>query len=211
MSGRKFLCGCFTLGVIINAAPIAAQQPERVKLATVIATFLADSGVRTRGLPWTTGNNLPIKWATPTAIATEPAARAQGITLSRSGTFLATFGDTVVLPVSIRLGGTAAGLAGATFVLESLEVTNRDGSGYFATREMLDQALRNDGLTLTPLKCSREVEGASYGNLVDAVKAPGKASSGLWWSWQSVQQELNVMLSILYRRTDMNQVECFTG
>ena len=58
---------------------------------------------------------------------------------------------------------------------------------------------------------SRATEGASYGNLVDAVKAPGKKASGLWWSWDAPQQQLRVMLTILYRRADMGEVECYQG
>jgi hypothetical protein len=64
---------------------------------------------------------------------------------------------------------------------------------------------------LLPLKCRRETEGASYGNLIDAVKLPGKTASGLWWFWQSMQQEMQISLSLLYRRADMAQVECYTG
>ena len=64
---------------------------------------------------------------------------------------------------------------------------------------------------LQPLKCSRATEGASYGNLVDAAKVPGKTASGLWWSWQTVQQESQLGLTLLYRRADMAEVECYTG
>jgi len=93
-------------------------------------------------------------------------------------------------------------------LLDSMLVDTGGGNGFFLTREMVEQALRNDGLTLTPRKCDRATEGASFGNLVDAVKAPGKTASGLWWFWQSVQQELQLSLSIIYRSVEMNQVEC---
>ena len=93
----------------------------------------------------------------------------------------------------------------------SMQVTYQNGHGFFATREMVEQALKNEGLQLQPLKCSRDKEGASNGNLVDAAKFPGKTSSGLWWSWQSAQQELSMSLTILYRRADMSEVECYSG
>ena len=38
---------------------------------------------------------------------------------------------------------------------------------------------------------------------------PGKTASGLWWFWQSVQQEMQISLSLMYRRADMAQVECY--
>lgn len=60
------------------------------------------------------------------------------------------------------------------------------------------------------MKCSRDKEGASYGNLIDAVKAPGKTSSGLWWYWDSPKQEMFLTLTLLYRRADMAKIECIS-
>ena len=40
--------------------PVGAQQP--VKLSAVVTTFLPDAGVQIRGLPWTTGDPLPVRW-----------------------------------------------------------------------------------------------------------------------------------------------------
>ena len=180
-----------------------------VEVSKVITAFLVDSGVMTRGLPWTTGTSLPIKWQ-PVEIVTNPAevARRQGITHTKSGTFTGTAGDSVALPMSITVTGTAAGLAGMSIEMSNMEVTKKDGSGFFTTREMIEAALRNEGLTLTPIKCSRDKEGASYGSLVDAVKAPGKTASGLAWHWESPQQQMYLTLSLLYRRADMAKVEC---
>jgi hypothetical protein len=199
--------------LLLAALPctIAPAQGQRqpVKLATVIAAFLADSGVPTRGLPWTTGSALPVRWQTPGPVTnTDPNARQRGITHMRAGTFLATMGDSVRLPMDIVVTGPANGISGVNMLLDSMLVDTGGGNGFFLTREMVEQALRNDGLTLTPRKCDRATEGASFGNLVDAVKAPGKTASGLWWFWQSVQQELQLSLSIIYRSVEMNQVEC---
>jgi len=187
----------------------AQGQRQPVKLATVIAAFLADSEVPTRGLPWTTGSALPVRWQTPGPVTnTDPNARQRGITHMRAGRFLATMGDSVRLPMDIVVTGPANGISGVNMLLDSMLVDTGGGNGFFLTREMVEQALRNDGLTLTPRKCDRATEGASFGNLVDAVKAPGKTASGLWWFWQSVQQELQLSLSIIYRSVEMNQVEC---
>jgi hypothetical protein len=114
----------------------------------------------------------------------------------------------ITLPMTVTAAGGPAGLVHVVFAFTSLEVTNRNGSGFLVHREMVENALRHDGVTLTPLKCSRATEGASYGNLVDAVKVPGKTASGLWWFWQSVQQSTELSLSLIYRRADMAQVEC---
>jgi hypothetical protein len=194
----------------LMVVPLAAQVPrEPVTLAAVLTAFLADSGVQTRGLPWSTGSALPIRWASAGPVTnTDPSARQRGITHMRAGVFLGTAGDSVRLPMDIVVTGTGTGIAGVSIVPRTLLVETGGGGGFFLTREMLEQALRNDGLQLTPRKCDRATEGASYGNLVDAVKAPGKMASGLWWMWQSVQQELQVSLSLLYRSAEMAQVEC---
>ena len=105
--------------------------------------------------------------------------------------------------------GPANGLASVTFSFDSLLVDTGGGNGFFVHREMVETALKNDGMILQPIKCSRDTEGASYGNLVDAAKMPGKTASGLWWFWQSVQQEMQISLSLMYRRADMAQVECY--
>ncbi|MCA9721482.1 MAG: hypothetical protein KC489_03585 [Gemmatimonadetes bacterium] len=192
------------------AAPLAAQAKDApIPLSKVITTFLVDSGVRVRGLPWTVADPLPITWSTPRPVAaTGDWYQKQGITQLREGTLRVTAGDSVVLPMGITLYAGANGLTSVAVSSTSLQVTNPDGSGYLATREMIEEALRHDGLMLQPIKCSRDSEGASYGNLVDAVKAPGKTASGLWWSWDAPMQELRVTLTLLYRRADMQQVEC---
>jgi hypothetical protein len=175
----------------------------------VIAAFLADSGVRTRGLPWTTGNNIAIKWDSPAPKANpDQSAAGRGLTLARSGTFTGTVGDSVALRMTISAVGTTLGLARVGIHIPSMEVSLGGGRGFFLTRHMVETALKNEGLTLQPLKCSRDKEGASYGNLVDAVKAPGKTASGLWWLWQSPQQQPELLFTILYRRADMAEVEC---
>ena len=196
----------------VAQAGAQAAKTKPVRLSSVINAFLVDSGVMTRGLPWTTGSALPIKWASSAPVRnTDPSERERGVALERTGTFIGTVGDSVALPMTIRLAGTAAGLAGIAINIPSMEVSNKKGGGFFMTREMVDQALRNEGLELKPLKCSRDKEGASYGNLIDAVRAPGKTASGLWWYWDSPKQEMSLSLNLLYRRVDMAKVECYAG
>lgn len=199
---------------LLARAPLVAQskEPQKVALSSVITAFLVDSGVRTRGLAWTTGSNLPIRWTSPGPVTNpDTYARSKGVTHSRTGTFIGTIDDSVTLEMSITLTGTAQALAGVSITPTSLHVTKADGSGLIVIREMIENGLKAAGLTFQPIKCKRETEGASYGNLVDAVKAPGKTASGLWWFWQSPQQEPSVTLTLLYRRTDMAQIECYSG
>ncbi len=199
--------------VAVSPGAAAAQGGVRtVRFADLIGAFLVDSGVRTTGLPWTTGNALPIRWETAAPVAnTDPNARAKGLTHTRTGSVRVTLGDSVSLPMHVLAIGPANGLASVTFSFDSLLVETGGGGGFWVHREMIETALRYDGMTLQPIKCSRDTEGASYGNLVDAAKMPGKTASGLWWFWQSVQQETQITLSLMYRRADMAQVECYTG
>ena len=195
------------------AAPLAAQDPgSAVPLADLIGAFLIDSGVRTAGLPWTTGEELPIRWASAAPVANPDRwTRDRGMTHLRGGEIRVTLGDSVNLPMQVTAMGTAAGLARVVFSFASLQVDSADGGGFFVHREMIEDALRHDGMVLQPIKCNRTTEGASYGNLVDAARLPGKNASGLWWFWQSAQQELQVTLTLLYRRAEMSEVECYSG
>jgi len=200
----------------LGAAVLPAQQRAPVaktKVSAVLTAFLVDSGVRTQGLPWTTGSDLPVRWASKAPVpVTDASLLKQGITQQREGRFLGTLGDSVALWMELRVRGTATGLTGMSIALDSMEVTGPRGKGgFFLTREMIEQALKHDGLTFQPLKCKRETEGASYGNLVDAVKAPGKTASGLWWEWHLESQKLMVSLTLLYRKAEMAQVECYAG
>ena len=111
-----------------SAAPAQAAA-RTIKLADLLGAFLVDSGVRTTGLPWTTGSATPIRWQTPAPIAhTDPNARARGLTHMRIGAVRVTLGDSVALPMHVTAIGTATGLATVTFSFDSLEVTMRNGN-----------------------------------------------------------------------------------
>lgn len=212
------LTGRLTIAVLL-ALPLSAQRPAApraapapIKLSAVLTTFLVDSGVRTRALPWSTGSGLPIRWETTRPVRNPDSyGFTRGLVRMRAGNFLGSIGDSVVLPIRLAVFGGDSGLVSVTLSIDSMLVATRDGGGFFLNREMIEAVLVNDGLVFKPLKCSRATEGASYGNLVDAIKAPGKTASGLWWSWEAPRQELRVALTILYRRADMNEVECYSG
>jgi hypothetical protein len=167
----------------------------------VIAAFLADSGVRTRGLPWTTGDALGVKWATATPVRNpDESSLAAGRSLARLATFIAPVAKQHI-PVQLTVEGNELGLARVLFTMPMQEVT----------REQIETALQQDGLALQPLKCSREKEGASFGNLLDAAKAPGKTASGLWWNWNCAHDGCTLSLTLLYRKADAARIECYTG
>ncbi|MGE0556547.1 MAG: hypothetical protein AB7R55_24235 [Gemmatimonadales bacterium] len=210
---RPFAWSVVLIALLVSgsaAMTVAAQGAgEPIKLSAVLTAFLVDSGVRTRGLPWTTGSELPVQWESPGPVQNpDQWAAKQGRVVARNGSFTGTIGDSVALAMTINVSGIPAGLAQVAITIPSMEVTKPDGSGFFATREMVEAALKNEGLQLQPVKCKRETEGASFGNLVDALKAPGKTASGLAWHWEAPQQQLYVTLTILYRRADLAQVEC---
>ena len=209
---RPVAAGGLAAALLLGAA-LAAQRPtQKVPLGLVLTSFLADSAARITSLPWTTGAALPIRWrsAAPVANPDQWSAK-QGFTHVRDGAFLGTLGDSVALVMKIQARGTQAGITQLGVTIDSMMVTTKGGGGYFVNREMIEAALRSGGVELKPLKCDRAKEGASYGNLVDAFRGPGKNASGLWWYWDSPQQELVVNLTILYRRADMAQVECNEG
>ena len=184
------------------APPAPAQQAT--KLSTIITGFLADSGAKTAGLPWITGNALPVKWKTAKPVpATEQYLKNQGYTLQRSGLAQVKVGSQPASTTSIDVHGTDTGIQ--QVVVGFANDVGFEGSGPF------EKALESDGITLTPLKCSKDKEGASYGNLVYAMKAPGKLASALWESWNCGQEGCGFSMTIVYRKSDLAQVECSTG
>jgi hypothetical protein len=183
-----------------GAPGLAAQQPPR--LSQLIATFLADSGVPTRGLPFTVAEVLPARWESATPVATDPVAQREGYTLTRRGVVVVTLGPGAV-PVAVQLLGTANGLQRVLF---GVETTHHE-----LTERMVFDALRAEGMTLVPMKCDLEKEGASYGNVIYAAKVPGKTASGLWGMWQCPADGCTLTLALLYRRADMDRVECAAG
>jgi hypothetical protein len=184
------------IAVLGWSQPMHAQQT--VKLSTVIAAFLADSGVRTRGLDWTSGSALPVKWQSARPVPAADWLKQQGYTLSRTGTANITVGDMPAMEMEVGLWGNAAGLQKSyvSFTLNEM------------TMDLVEQALVKDGFTLQPLKCERAKEGASYGNAVYVAKAPGKTASGFHESWNCAHDGCTGMLTLLYRKADVAAVEC---
>lgn len=194
----------FLLAALVAAPPglHAQAHPPAARRATttlplLMATYLADSGVRTRGLPWSVAGALPITWNTATPVA--PSYNAgPGLTLEQEGTVRVRISDTAVVEISLRIFGNADGVQ--RFVA-------------FWDREALpdaraESALTDAGWTLKPLKCSRETEGFSYGNLLYAAKAPGKTAAGLQESWNCAHDGCTNSFTMYYRKADVEQFDC---
>ncbi len=192
------------LVLLLVPATLAAQKPPKPKakpvtttLPAVLTAFLADSGVPTRGLPWTTGSTLPIKWATPKPIAPSYTV-GPNITLQHEGTATAQVSDTSTVTLYIFVFGNDVGIQRV--------VASWDRA--ILTGEQAEAQLAAAGWTLKPLKCARATEGYSYGNLLYAAKAPGKTSSGLHEGWNCAQEDCTIAMTIYYRKADVEQFDC---
>ena len=174
-----------------KAAPVATTLPE------ILATFLADSGVATRGLPWTTGNSLPVTWNSTGPVPTQMTFYP-GITSERTGTARMTTSDTGTVEVQLYVLGNSAGVQ--RFWV-NWDMTALRG-------ETADSLLAAAGFTLTPTKCSRETEGYSFGNLQFIIKAPGKKAAGLQEGWNCAQETCLLAYSLFYRKADVEQIDC---
>lgn len=56
----------------------AARAQEPIEVGALVTSFLADSGVATRGLTWTSGDGLPVQWqsAQPAALHRQSLAES---------------------------------------------------------------------------------------------------------------------------------------
>lgn len=185
------------------AFPRVVSAQQEGTLPALVRTFLVDSGVRTRGLPFTVGNVAGIRWKTPGPVAANVAMRREGYTLERHGEATVRVGDKRGIPVRLTAYGTALGLQSVSLVVAT--------TAHELTERLVLSALERDGATLTPLKCDLEKEGASFGNVAYVAKLPGKTASGLWAMWQCPQAGCELVLTILYRRADVAKVECNGG
>lgn len=184
------------------AAPRAlpAQSHAPVSLGALLTTFLADSGVRTQGLPWTTGNELAIEWQSPTPVKI-PYTTQDGSTVSRTGTTRVSMNDGSIVDATVEVAGNEVGIQRVTVGFDAPELPKN--------LVLAEQTLTAAGIALTPLKCSRDTEGISYGNLVYILKAPGKTASALHESWNCGQDGCGAALTIIYRKKDLASISCF--
>ena len=186
----------FTTSIASAQASKAAAKPA-VTLPALLATYLADSGVRTRGLSWGTGGDLGIKWSTTKP--TKPQYTVgPGITLQHEGVIAVQAADTLSLDMNVIVFGNDAGIQ--RFIV-SWDMEKLPG-------EKAEALLTDAGWKFQSLKCNRETEGYSYGNLLYAAKAPGKTASGLLEGWNCAHDGCTISMTIYYRKADVEQFDC---
>jgi len=115
---------------------------------------------------------------------------------------LVTSGSTDTM--TLRLYGTAAGIQRV-----SLSLAYNGDTAPVNPRTRVASALASAGFHLTPLKCNEKTEGATSGNLVYVMKAPGKTASALRENWNcGADGDCGLELTMLYRKAELTQVEC---
>ena len=176
---------------MLAAPPLWAQQP--IKLVTVVTTFLADSGVRSKVLPWTTGGTLPVTWQSARPVSSD----AEGYTLGLSGNTRVELEGHGAVPATIQLLGNNDGIQRATI---AFDWKNPDP-------EVVERSL-NLGLRLVLLRCSRTTEPPKAGNVLWEARATGKTPAGLAEAWSCGAGGCSLGLSLLYRRADVNSIRC---
>jgi len=186
--------------------PCAAQGP--VPLATVLSAFLADSGVPTRGLSWSHGDALPVTWESKAPIAvTEAWIKNQGMTLMRKAAAKVTLASDSAIAMTIQVLGTDAGIQRV-----STSFAYQGNFETFHPKTDVTGALTARGWTATLFKCDPAKEGVTYGNLVYVIRAPGKTASALHLTWNCTGEgDCGFDMTIIYRRTELTQIECATG
>lgn len=186
----------------ILAFPLTqARAQEPVDVGALVSAFQADSGVATRGLPWTTGGDLPIQWESAQPVASAPYLQSEGLTQTRTGHVQVAV-DSLTREATVSVHGNENGIQRTEIVLQELDSWI---TGPLAT------AIPSAGVALTPLKCDLATEPASYGNVVWVAKAPGKTASGLWMGWNCAHDGCGIALTLLYRKADVDKVECVGG
>ena len=169
MSLPSRLCLAATL-LLTLPGNAAAQQPLRA--ATLITAFLADSGVPTRGMDWSTGNGLSVRWASARPVANpDQSAVPRGLTLARIGTARVIMGEGAPVDVTVSLAGNANGIQRVSFGMSY----NGD-TGPADPKDRLGRALTADGIVLTSLKCDRAKEGLGFAT---CLRDQGSEESGL--------------------------------
>lgn len=200
MFPRRSLLALAMLTLVV--VPLLAQGTGKKELPattlpTLLGAFLADSGVATRGLPWTTGSTLPVKWNSPKPVPSQ-YTMWPNVTVERTGTARMAASDTSTVEVQVFVLGNDAGI-----------------QRFFVSWDMVqlptlaaDSLLVRAGFTLTTTLCDRATEGYSYGNLLQVIKAPGKKAAGLHEQWNCAQEDCTAAFVLYYRKADAEKVEC---
>jgi len=199
-------CACLALIATLPLMPTrsSAQPPRSVKLGAVLSAFLADSAARTRGLSWTSGSTLPVKWQSVKPVPNpDRSLSGKGMTLSRSGTIQVALDKNEPVELSVQLMGNAAGVQRTQLGL------SYDGNSDADPKDRVGRALAAEGFQLNALKCDLKTEGVTFGNIAYVAKAPRKTASALWELWNCTGTgDCMLVLTLLYHKSDLAEVEC---
>jgi hypothetical protein len=191
--------------LMVVSSPLPAQEaaqpstagPPVTTLPVLLSTFLADSGVATRGLSWGIAGNIPVQWTTTKP--TKPSWDVgPGITLQHEGTVRVEVSDTATLDMQLHVYGNSTSVQR---VAVSWDMSQLSGEG-------AEGLLTAAGWLVRTLKCTRASEGYSYGNLFYAAKAPGKTASGFHENWNCAHDGCTAMMTIYYRKADVPPIDC---
>ena len=183
----------------VLTAGVAAQTPARppAKLGDVLSAFVPAAGTQTKGLPWTIGGELPVTWESAAPVVPPPYEAKQGFTMKRTGALVVDVGA-ARKDATIQVLGNQAGVQQVTVAWQEL-------SGPFDRASL---ALAADGAGLKPLKCRRDTEPPSFGNVVQVAQFKGKIGVALWESWNCGHDGCGFSMTLLYRPTAVDQIEC---
>jgi hypothetical protein len=127
------------------------------------------------------------------------------MTLARSGSIRVTIGAGDPVEMTLQIYGNPEGIQRTTLGLAYQGDFDPDPQG------RVGRALEEAGYSLGALKCDRKSEGTLFGNVAYIMKATGKTASALWESWNcSGTGDCGLALTILYRKSDLAEVECAT-
>jgi hypothetical protein len=180
--------------------PSSFAAERTVTINELVRALMPDDGA-SRDVAWAAVSGLAVKWESAGPVAADDWLKREGFTLRRTGTARVVVGSEPPLDATVVLQGTRAGFQQA-IVFWNLLSGPFDGG---------INALRAAGFELTPLKCDREKEGASYGNVVWLLAAKGKRANPLGENWDCAQNGCHFTLTIFKSPQSVDAIECYSG
>lgn len=185
---------------MVALIPSAFAAERTVTINELLRALMPDVGA-SRDVAWAAVSGLAVTWESAEPVAAEDWLKREGFMLRRTGTARLIIGGEPPIDATIVLQGTRAGFQQALVSWNLL-------SGPF---DSAMNALRADGFELTPLKCDREREGASYGNVVWMLSSDAKRAIPLGENWDCAQNGCRFTLTIFKSPQSVDAIECYSG
>lgn len=186
------------------SAPAGTPANAAPKLGAVLLAFTPDAAAPSRNLPWTAGAGLPVKWDGPAGPAPE-YLKAQGMTRQRTGSLRVTLDTPAPAKVQVILQGDANGIRKVSlgFAYDGNQGPEVEPMG------RIDRALAADGIKLGALKCRKEGEGVTGGNVAYLLPLAGRKPAAVIEFW-SCGADGTCMLDVTLAdpKGDLSDVEC---